>query len=435
VALLVYYKDEQRLSANIEPLYYSQDKASYMQTQVEVITSENVARKVVTDLKLAQNRELREAFERKAGGKGPIEDWLAADLLSRLKVDTSQSSVIHAAVTSADPVFAARAANAFAKAYIDTVLEIRVEPTRKAAIWFDEQLKSLQANLEAAQARLADYQKENGIVSTDEGLDVETARLRELSIQVARAHEQTLDWSTREQQARGFLEHGASPDRIPEVLSNPFVQSLKTDLTRAEARLQDLATQYGVNYPQYQRQLSENRILREKLDSEMRKIVGGMENSTRQSQRREAELSAAMAAQRAHMLESRRDRSELTVLMRNVEAAQRTYEAAMQRSAVSNIESRARQTNVAVLTPAVEPRNPFRPRVAFNIALAAVVGMMLGVGIVVLMEMLDRRVRSRSDLVIEANVPLLAVLNTWEPAGQHQLGWSGDAGRSLPKPD
>ena len=91
-------------------------------------------------------------------------------------------------------------------------------------------------------------------------------------------------------------------------------------------KLQELATQYGANYPQYQRQLSENQSLRDQLDAEMRKVVAGIENAKRQSRQREAELQAAMAAQRARLLELKEHRNELTVLTRNVESAQRTYE-------------------------------------------------------------------------------------------------------------
>jgi len=431
VSLLVDAKEEQSLSTVLVP---QRERLGYMQTQMDIVTSKKVARKVVRDLKLADHPTTRAAFEDQAKGEGSIEDWLVENLLRQLEVETSQSSVIRLSYSSADPRFSAMVANAFAKAYIDTMLELRVEPTRQAAEWFDAQGTRLRANLEEAQARLTDYLREKGIVSADERLDVEHARLAELSTQLVRAQDQAFDWQTRERQARAVLERGASPDKLPDVLSNPFVQRLNTDLVHGEAKLQELSTQYGANHPQHQRQLSENQSLREKLDAEMRKIVAGIENSKRQSLKREAELQAAIAAQRARLLELKESRNELTVLARNVETGQRTYEAAMQRFAVSQVESRASETNVTVLSPAVVPRNPSRPRVVLNIALSVVVGTALGIGIVFLMEMLDRRVRARDDLDSGLNVPLLAVLNAWRPAGKPLLGRSSGSGRALPSP-
>ncbi len=137
VSLLVDAKNEQSLS-NVLPLMLPQEKPSYLQTQMEIITSKRVARRVVQDLKLAENPSTRAEFE--SGGEGSIEDWLVEALLKRLKVETSQSSIINATFSSSDPRFSARVADAFAKAYVDTMLELRVEPTRQAAVWYDEQL-------------------------------------------------------------------------------------------------------------------------------------------------------------------------------------------------------------------------------------------------------------------------------------------------------
>lgn len=430
-SLLVDAKDEQSLS-NVLPLILPQEKLSYLQTQMDIITSKRVARKVVQDLKLPENAAMRAAFEKAAAGYGSIDDWLIEGLLNKLKVETSLSSIIQVTFSSPDPRQSAAIANAFAKAYIDTMLELRVEPTRQAAAWYDEQLKSLRANLEDAQAKLTNYLQREGIVSADERLDVDSTRLGALSDQVVKAQEQTFQWNAREQQARDFLKRGGSLDKLPDVLDNPFIQRLKTDLHQGEAKLHELATQYGSNYPQYQRQLSENRSLRQKLDVEMRKVVAGIESSARQSRQREADLAKAMAMQRARLLALKDNRNEFTVLRRNVESAERAYDTAMQRHVVSQVESRASQTNVTVLNPAAVPGRPSQPKIKLNIALSMVVGTMLGIGIVMLMEMVDRRVRSGSDLALE--VPLLAVLNTWQPAATRLLSGPSGSARALPNP-
>jgi len=433
-SLLVDAKDEQSLSNVLRPLMLPQERMTYMQTQMDVIASQKVARKVVRDLKLAESSTARATFEDKAGGTGSIEEWMGENLLEDLKVETSQSNIISVGYSSRDPDFSAAVANAFSKAYIDTMLELRVEPTRQAAVWFDEQLKTLRASLEDAQARLTDYHRQQGIVSADERFDVESIRLGELSTQLGRAQDQTFDWKTREQRARDSLERGASPDKLPDVLNSPFIQKLNTELLLGEAKLQELSTQYGANYPLYQRQFSENQALRERLDAEMKKIVAGLENSKRQSRQREAELRSAIAAQRAQLLEDKVNRNELAVLTRNVETAQRTYDAALQRFVVSQVESRASQTNVTLLAPAVAPRKPYRPKIALNIALSVVVGTMLGIGIVILSELLDRRVRLSRDLEHGLDAPLLAVLNAGHPSTVPLLGAPAAGGRALPSP-
>src|SRR5258706_12435348 len=131
VSLLVDAKDEQSLSSVLWPLIPPQERLSYMQTQMDILTSRKVAHKVVQDMKLADDPGMLEAFHKQAGNKGPIEAWLVEGLLERVNVETSQSSVIQARFTSNDPRLPSLAAQRFAKAHIQTVLEYPAETTRQ----------------------------------------------------------------------------------------------------------------------------------------------------------------------------------------------------------------------------------------------------------------------------------------------------------------
>lgn len=422
VSLLIDAKDEQSLNSALRPMVNSQDMVSYLQTQTDVINSEKVARKVVRELKLADDPELVAAFHKRADSinGSTVEDWVVESLHEGLEVQTSQSSVIQISFAGPDPRRAAQIANAFADAYIRTTLELRVEPTREAAAWFDEQLKSLRVNLQEAQAKLTDYHRSRGIVSADEHYDVESTRLGTLADQVSRAQELASNWRSREERARSSLSQSGSTEKLPDILENPFIQKLKEDLSQGESRLQQLSTQVGVNHPQYQRQISENDGMRVRLREEMEKVVAGIASSANQSRQREEELKRAMAAQRTRILDLKEDRNELTVLKRNAESAERAYDTAMQRFVSNQVESRANQTNVSILNEASPPRRHFRPRITLNLAVSLVVGAILGMAAVLLAELFDRRVRSRRDL--ELDVPLLAVINVWQLPGKRERG-------------
>lgn len=433
VALLMDARNEQSLSGAQRPLILPQDRLSFLETQKDILSSKKVARKVVQDLKLAEEPAARGILGEAAPSEAPLEDRVVDAVLKKLKVETSQSNVIRVSYVSPDAASAASIANAFAGAYIGTLLELHVEPAREATAWFDEQLKRLRTSLEDAQARLTENYQRQGIVSADERLDGESTRLQALSDESVRAQERSFQWDSREQQARNAVRQGASPDRLPDVLENPFIQRLKGDLLLGETRLQEMATQYGRNHPQYQRQVSENRSLRAKLEAEMAKVVAGVGSSARQSRDREAALGLALEAQRKRMLVLKQGRNELSVLRRNVESAERAYDAALQRSVASQVDSRVNQTSVTVLSPAVTPDRPASPRMDLNLALSAVVGVMLGIGIVLLLEMTDRRVRSQDDLANAGDVPLLGELKPWKPASR-LLGQSTPDTRALPNP-
>jgi capsular polysaccharide biosynthesis protein len=102
----------------------------------------------------------------------------------------------------------------------------------------------------------------------------------------------------------------------------------------------------------------------------------------------------------------------------------------LQRSIVNKVESGAKSTNVTVLNSAVEPNRPLRPRLPINLGLGAFVGMLLGFAAVFFMELLDRRVRSTSDLEIGIDAPLIGTLLPWQPSS---LLGGGDT-KALPSP-
>lgn len=407
-SLLIDDREEQSLSGQ---QVLSRYQTGYMQTQVDILTSSKVAKKVAGSMRLADDPAWRKAFEDETHGRGSIDDWLAGVLLKQLKVDVSHSGVLQLEYRAEDPRFTAAAANAFAQSYVDTALELRVEPNRQAAFWFDEQLKKLRAGLEAAQSKLLAYQIQKGVLASDERVDHEITRLSEMSTQLTLLQGEKHDIVARQRQARELVANGGSPANLPEVLSNPFIQGLKSEHLRSETKLRELGSQLGVNHPQYQRQLAETRSNREKLDSEMSRMVGGLNNAMRQGNQRESGLLAALAAQKKQVLEQRQARYELATQLREVESAQKAYEAVLQRATASGVEGGARQTNVVVLSAATVPLFPFRPRVKLNIALSIVIGVMLGAAAVFLRELSDRKLRSLSTVSADLGVPLLGVLS------------------------
>ncbi|HEX5392830.1 MAG TPA: chain length determinant protein EpsF [Rhodocyclaceae bacterium] len=417
-SLLVDSRDDQSMTPQGQAMP-ERERVGYMQTQLDILKSERVARKVVRDLNMVETYQTLSAFDEGSAPKtkgNNVEDWLAAGLLKHLKLDSSTSSIIRVSYASSSPEFSQTIANAFAKAYMDTVLDLRVEPSRQTAAWFEQQAKGLRTDLEQAQSRLTEFERAKGIIAADERYDMESSRLTELSNEVARAQSQSADAGSRAHQAR--VGSGA----LTEVLNNPLIQNLKTDLARSEARLKEMSAQLGVNHPGYQRQLAETQELRSRVEMESKRLVEAIGHSADQSHQREAGLMGALEAQRQRVMNMRQYRAQLSTLTHDVDAAQRAYDTAIQRSLASRVEGSASHANVSVLNPAVEPTKAARPRIGLNISLSILAGLMFALGAVGLMETFDRRVRSIEDLESELHVPLLAELNPWDSEKTRLLG-------------
>src|SRR5690349_4520251 len=128
----------------------------YMATQIDIISSKNVALRVVDRLRLARSPAVIAQFEEATDGKGTVRDWLADLLLRRIDIKPArESSVVEISFKGADPAFSAAVANAFAEEYQNASVQLKTEPMKKAASYFNEQTRQLRDNVEAAQARLS----------------------------------------------------------------------------------------------------------------------------------------------------------------------------------------------------------------------------------------------------------------------------------------
>jgi chain length determinant protein EpsF len=393
------------------PQVTDQATIAYMATQVGIITSERVIKDVASTIQDDPQFDLRQSWQKSTHGKIDFSVWLTKKLRKSLKVaPTGEGNVIDISVKWTDPNASAALANAFAQSYINTSLALRVIPAKQYAGYFDEQARALRADLEQKQRRLADYQSEKGLVPTDERLDIESARLSELSTALLTIQSQRQDSQSRQEQGN------RSMDATPEILASPLIAGLKADLARAEAKQENIEQRLGNNHPEYQSNAAEIESLKARIAAESRRVVASFGDTARIDRRREAELTAAMEAQKKRLLELKRSRDEAGLLLSDVQAAQRNLDTITQRLAQSNLEGSAQQSTVVLLAAASPPDEPSSPNWGLNCVLAVFFGVVLAAGTALLRELGDRRVRSGGELTeLLAGVPLLGRINAVRP--------------------
>jgi chain length determinant protein EpsF len=387
-------------------LYPGLGSPAFMATQVDIINSDRVAQRVVRNLKLAENPQLRQQWTDTTQGRVSIESWLAETFQRAVEVKPSrESNVITVTYKAQDPKFAAGLANAFVQAYIDVTLDMRVNPAKEYSGFFENRSKEAREALESAQTRLSTFQKDNSIIASDERLDIENSRLNELSSQLTALQSISAESSSRETQAQG-----AQGDRMQEVLNNSLVLGIKSDISRGEARLKELSTRYGDAHPLVLETKANLTELRTKLDSEMGKVMASVGLSNTINRQRQSDIQNSLNAQRDKVLRLKAVRDEGLVIQRDVENAQRAYDAIQSRFTQTTLESQTKQTNVFLLNEASVPLDPSSPRTGLNLLVAMFLGTMAAVAAAIGLELLDRHVRDPQDLVAAAGVPVLVIL-------------------------
>jgi succinoglycan biosynthesis transport protein ExoP len=372
-------------------------------TQIGVIKSERVALDVVRDLRLNERLDLREKWTSIAHANTSFETWLARGLLKGMDATpTRDSSVINIDVEGADPIDVANIANAFGQAYLALSIKLRTDPARQYVTFFEGQAAELRTRVTAAQDRLSAFQRDKGVVVTDDRLDVELSRMGELSTKVLQAKADTAgapDTPTL-----------AAESTLPSSLTPAAIDSLRADVTHAEAQLQDYSTRWGDNHPQVLQTRAALASLRARLVTELQHAANNAMASSVLQQQQLHGARDALVAQRSRVVQLKSLREEGLVLLRDVENAQRAYDQVQSRLSQSTLESHATLGNAFVLTAATPPQNPSSPRALINIGLAGVVGLALALAAAILLEMVDPRIRAHESTVALLGQPLLGVL-------------------------
>jgi len=398
--------------------------AAYMSTQVDLIQSERVARAVMaaTGMTRDPNDATHQLWRSKTGGVGDFEEWQAARMKKKLDVrPTKESGIISIGYTADDRQSAAQIANAYVQAYVDTSLALRVEPARTSTTFFDERATQLRSSLEAAQAKLSDFQRQHGLLTiggAEERLDVETARLNELSSQLVSLQAQTGESGSRQSQAR------ANPEKSPEVINNPVISGLSAEVLRQETRLNEMSARLGDRHPSIVEQRAAVAQLRSQLASESRRVAASLGVSDTVNQQRLAQVRTSLEAQRTKVLELTTRRDEARVLQKDVQNAQSAFDAVTGRSTQSATESQARMSNVSVLKTATPPALASSPQMDVNLGVAALLGSVLALVVVLVQEQRNRRLRCADDVPELLDLPLLVEIPSHNRAGGAGRGLS-----------
>jgi polysaccharide biosynthesis transport protein len=381
---------------------------SVAESQVRVIQSDSVLRRVVGQLHLERDDEFvrpdsadpRLTWIKAALGmltprasREPVN--LALDMLqTKLTVRRAERTfVIDVAVQSRDPEKAARIANAIGAAYIAENTSARTEAARRASEALEGRLNTLRQDVEQAEEQVLHYREEHHLVSSD-GRLITDHQLGDLNQQLVAAAIRAADARARWDQARR-MQGGDGSTALPEMLKSPEMQALRQQEATLSRNIADLTARLGARHPAMAEQYAQQRDLQRLIQRERVRII---ETTLKDHERASASESAIrMNLDRVKRETAMSDRAYvgLRELERTLESRKSVYEAYLRRAREAREQERLDATNVRLIsqaTPARQRTFPPSPRIVLPAALG--LGLLLG-AVVILLLPTGRRKRSR----------------------------------------
>lgn len=386
---------------------------SYLGTQIDIVQSPSVALKVVDRMKLAENPDF--VGDMDIEDPALVRQQLAKNLLENLEVEPSRESrMVSVSFTAQNANDAASIANAFTQAYIDTNLELSVNPAQRSAEWFNQELDRLRNQLQAAQKKLSAHQLENGILTSDTGNDVDAVQLNELSRRLVEARAEKSSAQANQQEINKLIATKGRFEMLPEVQMSVFIQGIKSELLRKQAELSQLSSRLGRNHPEYLRVAAEAGTLHSRLNREIQQVGRGVimqaDKNVQLAKEREQSLVNEIEVQRQRLMNLNQSKDELPTLQQDVLIAQKVYDAVLEQYNESNLKSRLKITNIAVLSHASPPSERSSPKFRINLIVGFILGLMLGIGFAFLAEIADPVIRTEDQFDEVLGAPLIGYL-------------------------
>ena len=275
------------------------DSDSRMSTEVKLIQSDSVAIRVINALGLAKRQDFAGPQARERDGHRSARDellwtghesWECSKGALSVRV-VSGTQLVELRYRSTDPKLATEIVNAVADQYMQRNFQTHYEGAVQVSNWLAKQMEELQSKAIEAQQKLAEFQKQNNILGSDENDNIITDRLKYLNQQVT---EVEADRIVKE--ARYRMSQTADPELVGSTVSNPNLSMLRGQESEMKAQLAELNSKFGSGYPKVRETQAQLARLETAIKGEIKKTQERLETEYLASGKTEALLRAQLDA-------------------------------------------------------------------------------------------------------------------------------------------
>ena len=398
--------------------------AAAVESQVELIQSSALAKRVIAQLKLDQDLEfatpslldrLRESIAGLFGREGDDSDVRLNRMVYRFQSGLSVQRrgltyILEVGYSSTSPQKAARISGAVAEAYLDDQRMRRSAVTADASGWLGSRIEELRQKLEKSERAVADYKSSNNMVNVTQGNNLIARQIEDITQQIALARSRKAEAQGRLDRLKDVSRQPENTSGLGEVLTSQVVGTLRTQYAEVARQEADFRAIYGDKHPSLVAIRAQAADLRRQIDREIARIADGIRNDYQVAKGREAALEAELATLQARAEAMGQADVRLRELEREAQSDRSLYEAFLNRAKETGEQQSLQIAEARIASPALVPIRPERPATPLLLAAAAIFGLLVSIGVVLILEQLRRGLRSAEEVEQALGIATLGVL-------------------------
>jgi len=391
-------------------------------TQYELLQSRGLAERVVKSLDLMEDPKFNPGAgsgRDSAGGPTAEDDEavlgsLANQIRGGLSVAPVRSTqLVQISFRSSSPEFAAKAANGFAESFIDMGVEDRFATAGKASSFLGTQIETLKQEIHDKDIQLQAFSRRSDIVTLEPGSNSTLQRLEALNTQLLDAKRERIQKEAQYHEAMTGPRESIADGLMTGVVSDQKGQLLKLE-REYDARLKT----YKPDHPDmvaFRADIEKtrqhlNEVIQEQVSKARSSFFSGYQTALRQEQGLEAELKSL----KGEAMDQNSAAVEYTNLKVEIQTRRDLLDELMRKQSETEVAVRlqdTRESNIRIIDKALVPGGPFRPSLRQDATYGLLLGLLAGIAFAVLIEFLDRTLKSPEEIERRLGLATLAVIH------------------------
>jgi succinoglycan biosynthesis transport protein ExoP len=400
-------------------------------TQYKLLESRGLAERVVRSLELVNDASYNPgaAMTRSGEAKKPTAEEdeamvgrLADSLRGGLSVEPVRNTQLVGLVyrTRKAPAEAARIANAFAESFIDMGIEDRFATAGKASSFLGAQIETLKQEIQDKETQLQAFSRSSDILTLDPSSNVVLRRLEALNTDYINAKKERIEKESR------YREMLATPkETVADSLSQGVVSEMRSDQLKLERQYETQLKTFKPEWPAMVSLKAQIEKGQQHLNGVIEEMVAKARGSANAEYQTTLRQERALEGELSRVKGEAQDQSSSAVEFNNlkveVETRRQLLDELLRRQSETEVTARlqdTRDSNIKIIDHALVPRGPFRPSLRSNLTYGLFLGMLFGIGCALLIEFLDRTLKTPEEVERRLMLPTLAVIPDVEEGGK-----------------
>lgn len=375
-------------------------------TQLQWLASTTIAERVARRLSAEEQRRLLAPYENE---RDDPPRTVVQTLLEGRRVEPVRLSVLLAVnFQHREPELAARIANYFAEEFISSRTAARTSEAQRATEDLQGKVDQQRRLVGQIALSLQEFKEKNDVVSLDARRDIATARLQEISARVTQRSTQAASAEARRKLLRDTRAADLPMTDLSSVAQAPPIGELQREIANRKIAMAELTRRYRARHPRMIEATAGLAAAHAALERAVRSAEAHAESEVLAAQSALEQDRAALARQEKETFRLQRLAIEYDSISRELGSADQLYRSILSRVGETTLSGLIQSANARVMDRALAPDFLSARRHLMRIATGAVGGLVLGLGLAVLLSVLDDRLTNSAALETTMGLPVLA---------------------------